>query len=523
MKKIGLIILLLVLVITSAIKIQAVSGNNFPFTMDQGRDMIDIRQMVLSKSPRLIGPTTSINGVFLGPFWYYFLLPPFLVSGGNPQILMYWQIIWYQLSVIFLWWVIKKTNPKFAIFTAILLLFSQTSFNTGHYFWNANAMPIMTLFYFGTLFISLKKPSTLNLIILGIVSGLSLQVEAAFGILFFPFSFVYLALRNKKILLLLHLTFGFVVTLIPQVIFELRHQFIMTKVLVAELLGKGTILGEKMTVAERLLERWQSLLNQIKDLSYIPENFVYLLFVLGIIATVYLVLKSSRKNISINFGFISLFFSIFSGVFFLLFSQHLKPWYILGISVPFVLILAYVLDYLSSKNITLKYIVFGILVLNIFFALTFQIKHLTSTVFSTSNDPSQLKNLMIDVDWAYTEAKGSAFYAYNYVPSVYDYALNYLYWWYGTKTYGYQPSVVAYLPNQPEYITGGSITWTKTKLENSTNPTILIIESDKEHPLLQEAWEGNFSHLCETNEKVFPWNSKIKSLSECNSLSLNDK
>ena len=57
---------------------------NFPFTMDQSRDMLDIRQIVVSLHPTLIGPTTSINGVFLGPFYYYFNVIPYFLSGGDP-------------------------------------------------------------------------------------------------------------------------------------------------------------------------------------------------------------------------------------------------------------------------------------------------------------------------------------------------------------------------------------------------------------------------------------------------------
>src|SRR3989338_11444121 len=99
-------LLILALLISTFTKLIVVNGYNFAFTMDQGRDMVDIRQMVVSLTPKLVGPTTSINGVLLGPFWYYFLLPPFLISGGNPQAIMNWQIIWYQLSALLLWFVI---------------------------------------------------------------------------------------------------------------------------------------------------------------------------------------------------------------------------------------------------------------------------------------------------------------------------------------------------------------------------------------------------------------------------------
>ncbi len=516
MKKFGLIILFLVFLVSTTIKIISVSGNNFPFTMDQGRDMVDIRQMVVSHTPRLVGPTTSINGVLLGPFWYYFLLPPFLVSGGSPQVVMYWQIIWYQLSVLFLWWVLKKLNKNIAFIAAFLLLLSPTGFYTGRYFWNANAMPLMTAFYFGVLLLTIKKPSTLNLILTGLVAGLSMQIEAAFGILFFPFAFLYLGILNKKLRFLLHLTFGFVITLIPQALFELRHQFIMTKVFVSEFSGKAAILGEKMTLDKRLTERWESLVDQIKNLSHIPQNYIYLIFFLSISLIIFQIIKSNKKTIGDNASFVSILFFVFSAIFYIVFPQQLKQWYVLGISIPLTLILAGAFAYLwETKNKINKVIVIGILIFHFTNAIFAQTDHIKNNVLKPSNDPSNLRNLITVIDTVYKEANGGAFRAFNYVPSVYDYSLNYLYWWYGTKTYGYQPSEVAYLPNQPEYIPGTKLHWTKTKKASNTDPTMLIIETDKGNPAREQAWLGNFSKLCLTKEVKFPWNSEFKVLGLC--------
>src|SRR5689334_7908646 len=71
---------------------------NFPFTMDQARDMIDIREIVVGKNLRMIGPTTSINGVYLGPFYYYFNTIPYILGNGNPSFLVYWNILFYLLA-----------------------------------------------------------------------------------------------------------------------------------------------------------------------------------------------------------------------------------------------------------------------------------------------------------------------------------------------------------------------------------------------------------------------------------------
>ena len=45
------------------------------FTYDQGRDLLDLREMYLLGKLRLIGAETSLHGVFYGPFWYWLSFP----------------------------------------------------------------------------------------------------------------------------------------------------------------------------------------------------------------------------------------------------------------------------------------------------------------------------------------------------------------------------------------------------------------------------------------------------------------
>ena len=62
---------------------------NFLFNMDNARDMVDVREMVVLHKLRLTGPTSAIEGLFNGPVWYYLLAIPFILTGGElPAMLM---------------------------------------------------------------------------------------------------------------------------------------------------------------------------------------------------------------------------------------------------------------------------------------------------------------------------------------------------------------------------------------------------------------------------------------------------
>ncbi len=92
-----LIVAVIIILLSGWVRYAQVANYNFPFTTDQARDMLDLRQLVVGLNPVLVGPTTSINGVFLGPSYYYFNVIPFFIGQGDPAFLVYWNIFLYTL------------------------------------------------------------------------------------------------------------------------------------------------------------------------------------------------------------------------------------------------------------------------------------------------------------------------------------------------------------------------------------------------------------------------------------------
>src|SRR3990167_11030678 len=106
------LILVLFFIASFIFRIFYVSGYDFAFTIDQARDMLEIRKLVVGHELVFIGPITSLNGVFLGPFWYYFNLLPFIVGGGNPSSLVIWQIVVFHLTaLVFFLYFARKDYP----------------------------------------------------------------------------------------------------------------------------------------------------------------------------------------------------------------------------------------------------------------------------------------------------------------------------------------------------------------------------------------------------------------------------
>lgn len=552
------IIVLTIFTISFVIKILAVQNFNFAMTYDQGRDLMEIRSIVIGHRPALVGPTTSINGAFLGPFWYYFNTIPFILGQGNPVWIMYWQILWYQLTGIAIY-LILKPNTVLATITSSLFLLMPVGFYSNRYFWNAHAMPFVITWLILYL-IYLTKPnqtntkksklSKINLIFLGILAGIPLQIQAAFGILALPLTLLYIIKWKKKSFLstnisrLTYVLTGFTLTLIPQFIYELRHKFSITQTLYAQFTGQTNILSQKLTFYNRLTDRWHYYTQAIIETNHLHPTIIIIIVFIALTYTLVKLFhaptRTPNQTISTNLSKVSLQLLALSVILYLIFPQPLKDWYIKGLSVPIVFITSVFLTDLWQQstfknlpthlrktliNIT-KLLIVAFLISTTIKTIIEQNKYISASQHNNQNDPSNLSNQVQIIDWIYLQTKGHSFKVYSYLPSVYDYSYQHDFWWYGTKTYGYQPTKMSYsIQDVPEYIKSSQKIWTKTRynLKNSTandpkfdnDYIFLIIEPEHENPQHQQQWIKQFQNLCIQKQIEFPSRTIVQLRTNC--------
>ncbi len=268
----------------------------------------------------------------------------------------------------------------------------------------------------------------------------------------------------------------------------------MTKTLIAGLSGSSTVLGEKLTLLERLIQRQGIYLSAVRETSHIPLETLTWFYLAGLLITFYFLFRKWFSKPVIQVISLSLGFSVFSFLLYLFFSQNLKHWYTLGLPIFFLIFLSVILSEVIGKN------KLGIIMVTLFFILSFYHTSLyhsqyLAKIFSIpSDDPSNLANQIKAIDFVYQQAKGGSFKAYIYLPSIYDYTYQYLFWWHGKKKYGYMPSDLAYLPNQPEYIEDMRSFHVPQKPQTPTDPIFLIIEKGTDLTRYQE-WSKNFRDL----------------------------
>ncbi|OGD71331.1 hypothetical protein A3A84_03885 [Candidatus Collierbacteria bacterium RIFCSPLOWO2_01_FULL_50_23] len=504
------ILLFAVFVASFVLRLFFVSDSHFAFTIDQARDMLEIRKIAVAHDLVFIGPITSLNGVFLGPFWFYFNLLPFLAGGGDPNYLAYWQVIFFHLTVFVFWWYFRKKNFSLAFWGSLFLLVSPRLLEATSYPFNANTAPSFVLLTFLLLHHVLTSKKALHLFILGLLVGISLQIEVAFSILLLPLSLAWLMV--KKVKKLRFYLLGFCLTLIPQIAFEVKHGFMMTKVFLTEFSGGSDILGEHLGLIERILDRYQHYLGLLNSSLPLGSLTLYL-FLFGIIIFGYQLLKRTRIQGDQTFFGINLSLIALSLFFYILYPGRLKDWWTINLSIPYLMILASFISFLKKPTFTIRLAGFLFLVFSLLNGFNL-FRHRLSQRLDRSDDRALLLNQIEAIDTVYQQADGKGFIVYDFAPAVYDYNYQYLFWWYGKLKYGYLPQKVTYQDNVPVYIENNAFYWQAAR-PNEEGQVFLIIESDPNFEEEESVWRSRFASLCVAQKRQLVGNITVEKLFQC--------
>ena len=123
------IILLTILIVGTYLRLWRIA-DYMTFLGDEGRDVLVVKRMIVDHKFTLLGPTASVGGFFLGPIYYYFMVPALWISGLNPvgPAIM---VALFGVATIFLVYVLGKTffDKKAGLIAAALFALSPVVIN----------------------------------------------------------------------------------------------------------------------------------------------------------------------------------------------------------------------------------------------------------------------------------------------------------------------------------------------------------------------------------------------------------
>ncbi|MBI4215552.1 MAG: hypothetical protein HY602_02410, partial [Parcubacteria group bacterium] len=478
------IFLLIAIALLLAQTLPTIINGRFTFAFDMGRDLLWVRNMVELKKPTLIGPWGSIGGVYFGPLWYYLLSVPYIIFNGDPRAAVAVPLAANLLTIIIGWsFLRRRKHPVAANVFALLYSVSPLVVSLSSFAFHANLLPLAALLFVIGLSNSQRQnqPITNNLFnyfsklpLSFLSASLAYHLEPAAGVMLTGFLIIWtigivlkssrgrrhvgrgdpdeiaaspavskkqLGPRNdvqKRIFFYSFILF--ILPFIPQIIFELRHNFIQTNSLISYFQGENTSLGGVLPLSQRLTERIFKISDTVSYTLLSNEvNLAKLIFT-AIFLTACLTMGFFRRqgqpqnDASVHYSRFTIYFLLFHYLAYtFLFPAELKSWYLSGFSSLFILSISLIIEKIFTFR---KLIAISIIAIFMLWNTEIFTKLIPKNISPAA--PETLTAQLEVVDWIYQDALKSAepFSIYTYTPPIYDYTYQYLIWWRGAKRYG---------------------------------------------------------------------------------------
>lgn len=500
------LLLFFLIIITFISRYLLIKDGLVPFQFDHGKDSLAILDMWLNKNPKLVGPWTSIPGLYFGPAWYYLLLPSFLFGSWHPLSPVYMMIFLLILQVVLAYRYLGK-EEAILMATAPLWIMISTSA------WNPFPMTLISLVILIIIkrFKEKKSATSLELFIMAFMASLACHFSTAFAILYpililFSLYLYKIKLSWKKVLLML---FAYLLPFIPQIIFEFRHDFVELKAVFAYLQN-----GESQSFSvEKIQTVLQTIIDYFKfsvapNLHFSNANlFNQLLFIFFIILTIIVFVKK-RKKLKSNSLQLSLsaeywFWPVLTLITYTF--LHFNVWYVLAL-VPLFVIFAG--DVLRASN---KFLRFSYLLLMLLSLICKIIFYYSSDREQLAQGSVMLKSKVEAIELIRADARQLVYNSYHYAPDIYDFPYQYLYFWQALQgkklplSFSYQKDESSYVVQKPELLNYFQMEQGREEVELN-----YFIVEPAEVIEFQDNWWGNFGIDNTSLLEEIPSHSQIK-------------
>jgi hypothetical protein len=457
------------------LRIVPTRGNNFYFTMDIANEATKAREIIFWRLHPLVGQETSIQGFYHGPLWLYYISIGYLTFNFHPfGSLFMLFLLNAATTAVLTWQIAKKVSPKVAIVIGASIQLFWPYYDTTRFAFSP--FPLVSIAILDILLLAeaLQGNST-AFILAAIVSSLPSHLEVASLPPFIAlllvvgiWSFLKKKITNKQFLIGI---LALVLTHTARITSEILTGFSQLHKLQEHVATQNSFVSN--TQFQEFLGKMVKIIQE----GLVPSNTLLSIIVAMTILVVLFKLK--KVNIFIkNFYLLTLILALFT-LFWFSSNTGWHPWHTVYIPPLF-----FIAALLAISCLSKKYAVFLYMVLMLFQIQVF-VKNYAYN-FRPTTDASLLANELAAVDWTYKESRSKGFYVYSYLPSVYDYPYQYLYWWRGTQKYKYVPCEYTTYPGIPDFFINNYEKYQQPQ-KPCENIRYLIIEPDN-NVSNQELW-----------------------------------
>jgi len=428
-------------------------NGNPVFGFDNGRDYLAVKSIVVDHKLTLIGEElgagqAGFSYLFQGPGYFYFLAIPFFLFNGNPVGGVFFMLL-LGLSVIALgiYFISKFLGFKEGLLMGFLLACSPYLISQSRFFENpfATTLFILITFYLVYKFTSRKSHRYFLVFLAALFSGFLYNFEIGVAIPLCATLFIYcIFLFRKKIFHFLPSLFGgFILSIFPMILFEIRHNFMGLRSVYFYLFM------QKISHTHPPILLWsytKNIFNLYFSLftdsfpwkSFFQTNIGLAIFIGFIIMTIAIFLKEKNRVKKDFLIYLFLLFPI-NYLIFIPLRNSVYEYYITDIALAYAIMLTYCLSWLYH-NRRFKLFIGISLLLSILLSMAVVNSVKTSIVdYHDYGGTAKLKGKMDALDYIYKDADKKPFGLLIFTPPVYTYSYDYIIWWYAQKKYNYVP------------------------------------------------------------------------------------
>lgn len=211
------------------------------FLGDQGRDALIVHDMLIHKDPVFIGPVTSVGNMYLGPGYYYFMLPFYALTYPSPMGPVY-AVALIGIVTIPLMYVLGREliGKTPALIATVMYSVTWTFIELTRFSWNPNPAPLVSLIMIWAVYRAWTR-SPKYWIVVAIAFSILIQLHyltllaGVAGGACWLINFISPSLKPEKKIRLQTIganfvgAIAFIFSLIPLALFDLRHNFLNLK------------------------------------------------------------------------------------------------------------------------------------------------------------------------------------------------------------------------------------------------------------------------------------------------------
>lgn len=200
------------------------------FLGDEGRDVLIVKRMILDGKFTLLGPITSVGSMYMGPIYYYFMIPFLWIWHFNP-VGPSVMVSLFSIATIALLYIVSKEffHAYVAYVSSFFYAISPLTITYGRSSWNPNIVPFFSLLLIYSLLKVTVKQQYRWFMLVGLCLGILIQLHYV-TLLLIPVIISSIILLRAKIPLKMYggTIVAFLFSYSPFLLFELRHQFVNT-------------------------------------------------------------------------------------------------------------------------------------------------------------------------------------------------------------------------------------------------------------------------------------------------------